>query len=63
MTAAIATPPRTIRVGRVFLLLFAGLLFAVGWVAAKTVVGVLWVLAAVGEGWSTAGGPQRSRTR
>lgn len=54
----ITTEAREVEIGRTLLTLIAGLLFAVGWIAAKT-VGVIWLAlawsaTAVRLGWSEA---------
>lgn len=43
-----------IRLGHALAALFAGILFVVGWLAAKAVGGVVWCAAAVVVGWQTA---------
>ena len=62
---------RPVEVGRLLLTLLVGVLYALGWLAAKTVIGLGvalgWALAAVRTGWQDArssdptGRPSRGR--
>lgn len=56
----ITAEARTISFARTLLTLIAGILFGLGWVAAKTVKGVwfvaAWTFAAVRAGWREAKG-------
>jgi uncharacterized membrane protein YdjX (TVP38/TMEM64 family) len=61
----ISTRAREARPGRVALTVIAGVLFGVGWVAAKTLgvvwLGVAWCFTAARLGWRDARGNQPSR--
>jgi hypothetical protein len=50
---------RRVSVGRVVLLLVAAVLFALGWVAGKTVTVAVWCAVAVRVGWQDARKAQR----
>jgi hypothetical protein len=56
---------RAARPGRTLLVVLTGLLFALGWVAFKTLalawLGVAWTGAAVAEGWMSAREDSRSK--
>lgn len=50
---------REVRVGRMILVGFAAVFFAVGWILAKMWLAVAWTIAAAKIGWFEAGGPGR----
>lgn len=65
MTAAdgfvdrVNTEAKEVHPGQLLLVAFAAVFFAIGWVLAKLVRLVAWVIAAVKVGWFEAGGPGR----
>jgi hypothetical protein len=63
----INTEARDVEIGRAVLTVLAGVLFAVGWLAAKTVgllvLAVAWSVAAVRVGWSVGWESPRGRSR
>jgi hypothetical protein len=50
---------KDVHVGKLVLVAFAAVFFAVGWVFAKLFLAVAWTIAAVKVGWLEAGGPGR----
>ena len=50
---------KEIHPGKLILVAFAAVFFAIGWVLAKLVLAIAWTIAAVKVGWFEAGGPGR----
>lgn len=55
----VTTEAKDIHVGKLILVAFASVFFALGWVVAKLYLAVAWTIAAVKVGWLEAGGPGR----
>lgn len=51
---------KDVHVGKLILVAFAAVFFAIGWVSAKLFLAVAWTIAAVKVGWLEAGGPGRN---
>jgi hypothetical protein len=50
----IGVEARDVHVGRVLLTILAAFFFAIGWIAAKTLLGLAWCGVAVKVGWQEA---------
>jgi hypothetical protein len=57
------TEAKEVHPGKLVLVAVASVFFAIGWVLAKLVLAVAWVIAAVKVGWFEAGGPGRKTQR